>query len=96
MKPGAFDQYYAEPKIFGQEGMTALMDQGKNWQKQLSLTLLNGGAILFPHTFLSQCGYQIAAAVHAILDCGAPQVLVLGVLHPMTDSLMQARSKELN
>jgi hypothetical protein len=96
VKPGAFDQYYEEPKIFGEEGMNALMDKGKKWGKELANTLNAGGAAVFPHTFLSQCGYQIAAVVHAILDSGADQALVLGVLHPMSESLMQARSKELN
>lgn len=95
-KPRAFDQYYEEPKIFGEEGMNALMDKGKKWGKELANTLNAGGAVVFPHTFLSQCGYQIAAAVHAILDSGADQALVLGVLHPMSEALMQARSKELN
>lgn len=96
IKPRAFDQYYEEPKIFGEEGMNAIMDKGKKWGKELANTLNAGGAAVFPHTFLSQCGYQIAAAVHAILDTGADQALVLGVLHPMSESLMQARSKELN
>lgn len=95
-KPRAFDQYYEEPKIFGEKGMNTLMDHGKKWGKQLANTLNGGGAAVFPHTFLSQCGHQIAAVVHAILDSGADQALVLGVLHPMSESLMQARSKELN
>jgi hypothetical protein len=95
-KAGAFDQYYEEPKILGQEGINAILDKGKRWRAELVNTLNSGGAAIFPHTFLSQCGYQIAAAVHAILDSGADQALVLGVLHPMSESLMQARSKELN
>ena len=74
--------------------MNSILDKGKKWN--LASTLKNGGAVLFPHTFLSQCGYQMAAGVHAILDSGADQVLILGVLHPMTEPLMQARSKELN
>jgi hypothetical protein len=95
-KPRAFDQYYEEPKTLGEEGINALLDKGKKYAKKLANTLNAGGAAVFPHTFLSQCGYQIAAAVHAILDSGADQALVLGVVHPMTESLMQARSKELN
>lgn len=95
-KPNAFDQYYSEPKILGTSGMSAIMDMGKKWNADLSKTLNSGGAALFPHTFLSQCGYQIAAGVHAILDSGADQALLLGVLHPMSESLMNARSKELN
>lgn len=65
-KPNGFDQYYNEPKILGIEGMNAILDQGKKWREELSKTLKAGGAVVFPHTFLSQCGYQIAAAVHAI------------------------------
>lgn len=95
-KPNGFDQYYNEPKVLGVEGMNAILDKGKKWEPELANTLNTGGAVVFPHTFLSQCGYQIAAAVHAILNSGADQALVLGVLHPMTESLMQARSKELN
>ena len=94
-KPRAFDQYYQEPKIFG-EGMNALMDQGKKWGKELANTLNAGGSALFPHTFLSQCGYQIAAVVHAILDSGADQALVLGVFASHVKIFVQARSKELN
>ncbi len=96
VKPRAFDQYYAEPKTLGIEGMNAILDNGKKWGSQIANTLNSGGAAIFPHTFLSQCGYQIGAVVHGILDSGADQALVLGVLHPMTASLMQARSKELN
>lgn len=95
-KPNGFDQYYNEPKELGIEGMCDILDKGKKWGKELARTLNAGGAAVFPHTFLSQCGHQIAAAVHAILDSGADQALVLGVLHPMTESLMLARSKELN
>jgi len=95
-KPNSFDQYYNEPKVLGDEGMNAILDKGKTWGTELANTLNSGGAVVFPHTFLSQCGYQIAASVHAILDSGADQALVLGVLHPMTESLMHARSKELN
>jgi len=82
VKPSAFDKYYEEPKIFGEKGMNALVDKGKKWGKELANTLNAEGAIVFPHTFLSQCGYQITATVHAILNSGADQVLVLGVLHP--------------
>ncbi len=96
VKPNAHDGYFAEPKSLGEAGLSAILDQGKAWNKQLQRTLQNGGAVLFPHTFLSKCGYQIAAAVHAILDSGADQALLLGVLHPMSESLMAARTKELN
>lgn len=96
MKSDAFDQYWDEPKILGEKGMHAILDAGKKWANELASTLKAGGAAVFPHTFLSQCGYQIAACVHAVLDSGADRALVLGVLHPMSEALMQARAKELN
>ena len=37
------------------------------------------------------CGHQIAATVHACLDSGADRVLVLGVLHALTQELEDAR-----
>lgn len=95
-KPNGFGHYYDEPKLLGVEGVNVILDKGKKWGAELANTLNLGGAVIFPHTFLSQFGYQIAAAVHAILDSGADQALILGVLHPMSDSLMQARSRELN
>jgi hypothetical protein len=93
VKHGAHDGYFEEPKRLN---LAAILDQGKAWDKQLARALRNGGTVLFPHTFLSKCGHQIAAAVNAILDSGADQALVLGVLHPMSESLMNARTKELN
>lgn len=52
--------------------------------------------LIFPHTFLTHCGEQIAACVHACLDGPKNQILALGVFHPMTENLVNARSKELN
>ena len=94
--PNAFSQYDNELKRLGTAGIHAILDKGKQWHVELAHSLMNRGAVLFPHTFLSECGYQIAAAVHAVLDSGADQVLALGVLHPMDPTLMQARSRELN
>lgn len=95
-KPQALNQYYEEPKTLGEKGMHAILDEGKKWAKGLATTLNAGGAALFPHTFLSQCGYQIAAVVHAVLDSGSDTALLLGMSHPMSESLMLARAKELN
>jgi hypothetical protein len=49
------------------------------------------GAVIFPHAGINVCGHQIAATVHACLDCGASRVLVLGVLHALTQELEDAR-----
>jgi hypothetical protein len=53
--------------------------------------LLAGGAVIFPHLGIKACGHQTAAAVHACLDSGAERVLVLGVLHALTQELEDAR-----
>ncbi|HLK58657.1 MAG TPA: hypothetical protein VKU00_18950 [Chthonomonadaceae bacterium] len=79
-----------------QTGMTEqelfqLLDAGRAWN--LAPILQQGGAILFPHTTLQVCGHQIAAAVHACLDCGAKRVLALGVLHALTEELEEARKR---
>jgi hypothetical protein len=73
----------------GKEGAYQLLDAGRVWN--LAPTLQAGGAIIFPHIAIKVGGHQIAAAVHACLDSGAPRVLVLGVLHALTQELEDAR-----
>lgn len=96
VKPDALLQYVAEAEQMGESGFHQILDRGKDWRKELSTTLAESGAIVFPHTYLSKCGYQIAAAVHACLDCGTERVLALGVFHPSVEELWEARQKELN
>src|SRR5512136_1167612 len=78
----------------GQAGALRLLDAGRAWN--LAPTLQAGGAIIFPHLGIRACGHQIAAAVHACLDSGAERVLVLGVLHALTDELQDARVRVAN
>jgi hypothetical protein len=73
----------------GKEGALGLLDAGRAWD--LAPTLREGGAVIFPHATIGVCGHQIAAAVHACLDSGADRVLVLGVLHALTQELEDAR-----
>lgn len=96
VKQNAFESYFAEPKTLGEKGIYKILDQGKPWAKRLSQTFASGGSAIFPHTYISECGYQIAAVVHACLDSGTDQVIALGTMHPMNDLLIRARSKELN
>ncbi len=63
--------------------------QAEKWD--LSETLKKGGSIIFPHSTIEVCGDFTAAAVNACLDSGADKVIVLGVLHALTDELNQAR-----
>lgn len=78
----------------GEAGAIRLLDAGRAWD--LSNTLRDGGAVIFPHASIEVCGHQIAAAVHACLDSGAARVLVLGVLHALTQELEEARVRVAN
>ncbi len=73
----------------GREGAARVLDAGRAWD--LSPALRSGGSVIFPHAGIPACGHQIAAAVHACLDSGADRVLVLGVLHALTNELQDAR-----
>jgi hypothetical protein len=78
----------------GEVGIFRLLDAGRTWD--LAPCLIEGGAVIFPHANLEACGHQIAAAVHACLDSGADRVLVIGVLHALTDELQDARVRVAN
>ena len=93
-KPSGFDQYYRELTSLGNQ-LYEILDQGKEWSKEIASALNNGGGAIFPHTFLSQCGEQVGAVIHAILDSGADQVILLGTVHPFPQ-LLEARIKEFN
>ena len=79
----------AEHARLGTEGALRLLDAGRAWN--LASTLREGGGVIFPHATIGVCGHQIAAAVHACLDSGADRVLVVGVLHALTQELQDAR-----
>jgi hypothetical protein len=59
----------------------------------LSGTLRAGGVLVFPHAGVKDCGYQIAACVHAALDSGADRVVVISVLHAFTQEMEDARRR---
>ncbi len=73
----------------GEAGVDSLLDAGRAWD--LAPALREGGAVVFPHAGIQVCGHQIAAAVHACLDSGADRVLVIGVLHALTQEFEDAR-----
>lgn len=93
-KPNAFDQYYNELTSLGDQ-LYEILDQGKKWSQDIASALNEGGGAIFPHTFFSKCGEQMGAVIHAILDSGADQVLLLGTTHPFPH-LLPARIKEFN
>jgi hypothetical protein len=67
-----------------------LVERGRRFG-DLSSTLDQGGAILFPHVGIAVGGHQTAAAVQAALGTHADTVLVLGVLHARSQELEDAR-----
>ncbi len=93
-KANALDQYYGELTSLGNQ-VYEILDQGKKWSKELSKVLENGGGTIFPHTYFSKCGEQLGAVIHAILDSGADQILMLGTVHPFP-GLFESRIKEFN
>jgi len=71
------------------ESINKMLDAGRAWD--LAPALSAGGSIIFPHVGIEACGHQIASAVHACLNSGANKVLVVGVLHALTQELQDAR-----
>lgn len=89
-------QAFAEERErLGEAGLEQILEAGQGWP-QLADTLAAGGSAVFPHANLVDCGPQIAAVVHACLDSGADRVLVVGVLHALSDELEGARIRVAN
>lgn len=83
--------YQREHAELGEAGTLRHLERGREWD--LSGTLRDGGVLVFPHAGVDDCGYQIAACVHACLDSGADRVLVISVLHAFTDEMEAARQR---
>lgn len=83
--------YNREHAALGEAGTLEHLERGRQWD--LSVTLREGGVLVFPHAGVADCGYQIAACVHASLDSGADHVIVLSVLHAFTGEMEQARRR---
>ena len=76
-------------KRLSEAQINKIFRQAEKWD--LSETLRQGGSVIFPHSTIEVSGIYTAAAVNACLDSGADRVIVLGVLHALTDELNQAR-----
>jgi len=87
-------QYAREHTELGDDGTIDHLERGKQWD--LSGTLSAGGILVFPHAGVADCGYQIAACVHAALDSGADKVVVLSVLHAFSQDMEDARVRVAN
>jgi len=89
LRQDIYAHYAREHEALGQEGTDRLLEAGREWD--LAPTLNAGGVLVFPRAGVADCGHQIAAVVHACLDCGVDRVLVISVLHALTDELEEAR-----
>ena len=81
--------YNREHAELGEAGTVEHLERGRQWR--LADTLNAGGVLVFPHAGVHDCGYQIAACVHAALDSGADKVVVLSVLHAFSAEMEAAR-----
>jgi hypothetical protein len=84
-------QYRDEHAALGEAGGLRLLEEARQWD--LAPALRGGGAVVFPHAGVAECGHQIAATVRAALDSGADTVLVVSVLHAFTEEMEQARRR---
>lgn len=85
--------YERDHAALGEKGTTAALDKGLELAQthDLARTLTEGGVLVFPHAGVQDCGYQIAACVHAALDSGADRVLFISVLHAFSQEMERAR-----
>src|ERR1700733_6865951 len=104
-KPAATSSsdYYAKKReLLTQDEINDLLDRGLQLESQTTLTktLSEGGSALFPHTHIRSCGDQTAAVAHACLAAcqktGKNQILLIGVLHSITETLQKALYKEID
>ena len=83
--------YTAQHAALTSTQIDAILARGRQWQ--LGLLLQAGGVVVFPHAAVLDCGYQVAAAVDAVLVSGAERVLVVSVLHAWTEQMADARNR---
>lgn len=85
--------YTREHAELGEDGTLEHLMRGKEIAEKhnLAQVVKEGGILVFPHAGVHDCGYQIAAAVHACLDSGLKRVVVISVLHAFTHEMEMAR-----
>lgn len=81
--------YQQEHDALDREATFRLLEEGRQWN--LTPTLEAGGVVVFAHAGVQDCGHQAAAAIHACLDSGADRVLLVCVLHSLSEEMEEAR-----
>lgn len=102
MKGDALLNYSRERQLLSVDQIYSIIDQGVELASRINLVhcLMEGGCALFPHTYITKCGDQVAAVAYSSLmasqKSGKKRILLIGVLHPLIDSLIKAREREIN
>lgn len=81
--------YKEEHGALDQAAIDRLLEEGRRWD--LVPTLQAGGVLVFAHAGVGDCGHQTAAVIHACLDSGAERVLLVSVLHALSEDMESAR-----
>jgi len=93
--------YKTDRNALTENEIKELLLRGENIQKDTDMvhSLMNGGSALFPHASILKCGDQIAAVVQASLkaarESGKNKILVLGVLHSLSEEILIGRKREI-
>ncbi len=87
--------YTAQHAALSVQQIDHFLQQGLQKERHYALAsvLQAGGVVVFPHAAVLDCGHQVAAAVEAALESGAPKVLVVSVLHAWTDEQQETRNR---
>lgn len=95
-------KYVLDRESLSMANVHTILDSGLalGCHTEMADTLTDGGSAFFPHAYITQCGEQVAAAVHAsLLACqksGKNQILLIGVVHAITDTHKEVRKREMN
>jgi len=81
--------YQEEHDALDEAAIHHLLEEGRRWD--LAPTLEAGGVLVFAHAGVEDCGHQAAAVIHACLDSGAERVLLVCVLHSLSEEMERAR-----
>jgi hypothetical protein len=93
--------YQAEREALTDAEIQEMLSRGNTLLQKTDLvdSLIHGGSALFPHASILKCGDQIAAVVQAALfaahQSGKNKILVLGVLHSLSEEILTGRIREI-
>lgn len=92
--------YRTERERMSDQEISEMLSKGKSLLKDTEIidTLIHGGSAIFPHASILKCGDQIAAVAQAALlaaQVSGKKILVLGVLHSLSEEISTGRMREI-